>query len=427
MEPIITPPSVVPASQSDAFQKNIEAINNNMAVIQQLPQILQTHQLRTSKAVDTGLQILAAIQEQGMTDALFESSKAYIIRCRDVKLELEAARKPGTQSFDLIRNMFTTLESLIEIKTPGTAVFMLQAKNSKFVADRAERERKEQEERDRQAKKKIEAGQAKADYEKQIDLWLINNTANMKRIMQDSFNKITLVDFEVKKKSLQEMNVTTNVATIAGKIKLITPMTMYNSPDEVNAIGMEVWNGYDWPKYMADYQSAIQDLKTQLIADLPGKKIELENIAKANAEEKQRLENLRLQREADELKKQQDWQKFQESQANAKADTAVQNTTVTELFNATPQVSTPPPAMKTTTKIRVKNHTGVVEIFTQWYKVHSSEWSLEDLTAKVKFMITDLEADARKADGEKIVSANVEYYQDITSSNRKPVTKNPTP
>lgn len=414
----------MPASVPDAMQKNIEAINNNMATIQQLPQILQEHQLKTSKAIDTGMKILGVIQEKGMSDELLQASKEHIIACRDALVRLQDKRKPGTQAFTLIAKMFTALEGLIDITNKETPVNKLQLINNKYVADKIERERKEQEERDRIAKKKIEAGQVKADYERQIGTWLVNYIAKMKTLMQDSFNKITLADYASKAESLKTMDVTITVATIAGKMKLTTPMTMYHSPEEAHAIGQTVWTDFDWPKYYADYESQITDLRTKLISDMPGKKIELDRIASANAAEKERLEKEKLDREAEQKRKDEEYLKFQQSQVNAKADTTVQNTTVEALFDANkPAAATTVVASKTTTKLRVINHTGIVEVFTQWYKVHGHEWSLEDLTAKIKFMITDLEADARQPAGEKISSANVEYYQETTSSNRRPATK----
>lgn len=405
---------------------NVQAIQNNMAIILKLPQILTSHQLRTSKALDMGQQILKEITEweeagNKMTDAQFETAKAYIIKCREVLLELQNDRKPGTQSFDIIRGMFTALEKLIDITEKDTPAFKLQQKNNSFVQWQAEEKRKADEERERIAKKNQEVVSIRANFQSQIAQCLINFLSQKKTNIQGEFNKITLDTFDQKEKGLRGMDCTFPMEIISEHVKITSPHSIYHDKDEVNVFWQEEWATYPIMEFVNDYKTQILDLKNSLISQLPAKRDELEKIAAAGKKEKERLLLLQKEREAEaERLRLADIEKQKQIAIDAvkQKETAAN---IQTLFDATPVVSGPAAPVKVSVKITPNNHAGVVEIFTLWFQIFAAGLTVNDLLGKkISSMITELEREANKpGGGRRIAGTNVTYSVETKSQNRK--------
>ena len=103
--------------------------NNQLTIIQ--PENIQTivsmtpenHRANVEshdKCISYGQQLLARIQQQGMTDELDQQAAKYIDAARKTVAKMNDKRSPLTKLFDQIRSEFTRLEGDIDPTKAGT-------------------------------------------------------------------------------------------------------------------------------------------------------------------------------------------------------------------------------------------------------------------------------------------------------------------
>lgn len=410
--------------QQKPVDPNVQAIQNNMAIIQQLPTILQTAQLRVSKSSELGAALMKELEVNNnvMNDTIFEKFKTYIIKCRDVKTELEASRKPGTQSFDLIKGMFTAEERKIDIDNKESFAYKFQQLNNKHLADKKLQEQKEEAERQKKIAKDKEAVSIRADFGLQIGNSLLRYQNGMKSKMSELFNQFKLESFDDSSNSLRSMIVAFPEDKINSIIKIASPpQVIYHTPDEINIILQDVWQGYDFASFKASYVTEITNEKNGLIARLPAKKEELQQLAIADQETKTKLENEQKQREEQQRLKQEKELQQQQQQLQDQAKQQESAGHVQTLFTNAANVNVEKPAdSKTSVVITVNNHAGTVEVFTLWFQLYAKEYTVEQiLNKKLSSMVTDLQKEAKKDKGLRIAGTNVTYSEETVSVNRK--------
>lgn len=457
--------AVGPAQQPHSA--NATAIRNNMTIIATLPDVLQEVQLRVSKAENVGRKLLQEIDEQGMTPERDALVKDYIVKIAALKKELENKRKPATQSFDIIKTMFTSEEAKIDPK--GEIISQLQRYRNEFAAAEAARIKREQEEAERKIQKGKEAAAIAGEIILQISNALINFLDERKKSIQGAFNNIILEVFAEKEVALRNMVCEFPEAKMGEIVKINIPphLTALHTSEERQQILHIEWQKFDFASFKQRYQQEITDIKTRLISELPAKKAELEAQAEAErkrieaaeaarkaqeeadrkareakseadrkaaeesrkaaeeaeakrvqaeAEQKRLAEEQRAREEEEARKAAEDLQR-QQDEAKAKAAQQQLAMETNTLFSAAAGVSSSSSQSKTTMKAVLTNNSALVDIFTFWYMNEGAKLPMEDACKKsLNQMIAY--AEKQYAAGNQLHSTAITWTPETKAINR---------
>lgn len=380
-------------------------------------EILQKSELRVSKALSVGANLINEIQTKGMSAELDERANKFLVNCRNAKSEIEVERKPITAFFDSIRKQFTEIEGKLDPKvTTGTAS-QIQKFRDEYV--KKLREEEETKKREAQAKfdKENEVIEIKSSLEAQLSEYVQDYILEIKRKIQTSFNAITLENFEVKSKGLKGFVVSYGKKHFESfeyktNIRLV-------SEKEMEVLMVAFMDSKDFNLISAVVVGDIQRFVNELVDKLPSLKTSLEEMAKAGVEEQRRLANEKNKREADA-----DSKMKADAEAKAKADAEeLERKKVAEQTNAmmenTVLMESVVPETRDGFKINILNISGIAEVFTFWLQNEGINLSVEEIEKK---SITQMKAFCEKVghkNGNMIVSTNVNYEPVYKAVNRK--------
>lgn len=459
--------TLAPNTQVAIIEKSIELFKT-------APQILLANQERSQKALMVGQSILEQWakaweiedEEERLKNLAIadERSNGYLVKCNTALKEEKEVRAAITQMMDEFKKMFTSAENEIDKAKDDTVPNKVQKNRNSYVLEAnkiAERKRREAE---RAAAKSKEAIEIKANIETSINNTLINLLSTRKQGITNSFNGITLDDFEEKSQKLNALRVDSDVEVLKSKCweQPYNSSCQYHTASDIENLKKEVFDNYVFSNWVKDiWTSQIQILKDDLIEKLPSKKTELldakaaadkaeaarkeaeeaernrqEEIAKADGEKKAALEKqaaidreeaakkqAALKMEADKLeaerKQREDDEKFkQEQEAEAAKKAAELNTEMKKqgeqtmtLFETEAALSeiAPTPEARQSYEITVKHPAGYVQIFQLWFDKEGKNLPIDKIgNTKLDQMKSFCEKLANKA-GEKIDSKFIEY------------------
>ena len=146
---------------------------NVQMIVQSAPDAYNINSLSSMRCSDYGKNLLAEIQQHGMSDDLDKRCAEYIDKAKRTLKAMNERRVPFTKLFDHIRSEFTGMENAIDPTKKDTVPFLIQqARNTYAAKKREEAERARQEEmRRQQHEKAIKDYQlaAEDDYRRQFD------------------------------------------------------------------------------------------------------------------------------------------------------------------------------------------------------------------------------------------------------------------
>ncbi|MBC7749564.1 MAG: hypothetical protein H7Z76_13490 [Methylotenera sp.] len=391
--------------------------NQLQEVIVSGSEILQKSELRVSKALSVGANLINEIQEKGMSSEMDERANKFLVNCRNAKSEIEAERKPITAFFDTIRKQFTEIEGNLDPKKADTYPAKLQAHRDAYV----KKIRDEQAEVQKQAQAKLdkdnEAITIKSSIDAQLSEHVQNHILERKQKLQNSFNGITLETFEVKEKALKTLLVKYDRVHFDSFSPNFGNRLL--SKDEAHNILIDVMQSKDFTLISAVVVGDIEKFKQELIEKLPSLKTSLDEMAKAGAEEQKRLTEEKAKREADA-----DAKMKADAEAKLKSDAeALEVQKIADQTNAmmdnTLLVDSVAPETRDGFKLNILNISGVSEVFMFWLQNEGINLSIEDIEKKtITQMKAYCEKVAHKSDN-KIVSKNVNYEPVYKAVNRK--------
>jgi hypothetical protein len=191
----------------EILQENnqVAIINNSIEVFKSAPQILLSHQARSSKALGVAKNILNQWNEAyALTDsdsrraaleAVDKRSNDFLANCGKASSEMQESRKAITQLMDELKKMYTAEENKIDPKK-GELPLSIQTNRNKYakeLQEEQERQRKLAEEKAAKSKEEVEI---RAAINSQIGEMLLHFLAKRKATITASFNAITLIDFD---------------------------------------------------------------------------------------------------------------------------------------------------------------------------------------------------------------------------------------
>lgn len=392
--------------------------NEVVNILQAAPGILTDNETRVTRCSNAGKSLLDTInatnginsdEVDGQVQKFIEASKQTLKR-------INGSRTPITQMLTAISKRFTSLESEIDVKTSGTIPYKLQQARNKYAAKKLEEQKKREEEARRIQLAENEKAQYKADITLLLDTTYSNYVSRHINALNGMYDHATLASYNDVCRQIKEANVTFNWTDFANNVK-DTFQTFYMDAATRTDIKNELAS-IKKVEYTKRYSFELEDLKQSLIDRLPSLRKQLEEqeeLRRTNAEEAAWQEEIRKQKQQEQLRKQEEERKRKEEEAKAKAeaDKAAAEVQAAFDFSAASMPSTPTKA-KVKKKIQITNPQGFLQVYQMWFTREGINMSMEDLEKVHKKMLTYCEKVMNK-DGEEIKSVFVKYIDDVTA------------
>lgn len=448
-------------SNSELAISQKEVINNSIELFRTAPEILQSSQKRSSKAIAVGRSILeqwnAAWQIENEEERLKalslvdERSNNYLVNCNKALKEEKETRAAITQMMDEFKKMFTNAENDIDKSKPNTVPSKIQSNRNTYaqeVAKIAEQKRKAAELKEKQDKEIIDI---RAAIELQLNSYFQEYLTSRKLKFTDKFNSLKLDGFADDAADLRLYNPEYKIAHFSEFKPQVFPR--YVSNDQVTEILASVKESL-FETFIEKYVSEMRALKNDIIDKIPSKLEELKeqkrladeaaeakrraDEAAKNAkdeEEKKRLKDLADKAEAD--KKLADDARIErekidaariakeaeesQKQAELEIEMRKQGEQTMAMFEkeATIAETVPQIESKVSLEIEILHPAAFVQIFQLWFENEGKKMPIDKIgNTKMSQMVAWAEKNATKG-GEKIVSKFLNYKDSFKAVNRK--------
>ena len=396
-----------------------ELISENQfkEVIKSGSEILIASELRVSKAVSIGENIVLEIDAKGMSQDLDERCNKFLVNCRTAKTDIENQRKPITAYFDEVRKSFTSLEGQLDPKKADAVPAKIQAYRDGYVKKLRDEEAEKQRLAQAKIDKENEIIEIKSSLETQLSEYVQNYIVDQKQKLQTSFNNIVLENFEAKSKSLKTLVVHYGI----DHFNQFSPnhQRKFVTQDETSVMLDNFLKSKDFALIKEVVEGELKKFIRELIEKLPSLKTSLDEMAKAGADEQKRLADEKAKREADaeaKIKADADAEKKRAAKDAELAKVAEQTNTMMDNMALTESVA---PETRDGFKITLLTRTAIAEIFTFWFQREGLTLTIDELQKKtITQMIAYCEKIGHKS-GEMIVSENLKYEPVYKAVNRK--------
>lgn len=272
-------------------------IANILPTLQNMPAVLQQHQQRVTRACGAMQALIDEIEQSGqpITEDQDNRMKAMIIKINTTVENLLGERTPFTQMLTLIGKEFTSNEGKL---APLAA--KLQDLRNKRAREVALAEQERQKKIAQAAAKNKEYAEIVAFITRNVGIKLAEKLMRRKEELTNSFNQITLENFEVKESGLRNLMNDFPQAKLPEILNFFIPPQKLHTSEELAAIDKKVRFEYGWEAFYTQYKTDLDGHKQSLIDRLGSKKAELVE-TKRLADERERL---RLQAIEDEKERQ---------------------------------------------------------------------------------------------------------------------------
>ena len=385
---------------------------NIQAIVQSAPKAYETGKISHDKCLEFGNALLKKIEENGgLNDELDAQVADYLVRVGTTLKKINDTRTPVTRLFDDIKKVFTALENDIDKTKIGTLPFRLQALRNAYAKQKfeeAEKKRKEEEARQRAIAVKNQYIQdVKNDYRRLISEAISNSC----KTLMDLDNNVTLENYQKTYDFVDDFQIELPLEWYKELKHTIGIPNIPISIDELRQIEIDVKNEL-YKEFSEQYLYEIESTKVYVLERLPSKKMNLEKMAKADAEEAARMKEAMEANKAKEAARMEQERKARELEQQQKAEAAQQANEMNSLFAmaeaAQPVAKT---SVKVTKKIEIVNANGIVPIINMWFAREGVNLELEELCKIFKKQITFCEKLAKE--DVFIEDKNIRYVDDV--------------
>lgn len=386
---------------------------NIQTIVSMTPENHRANVESHDKCISYGQQLLARIQQQGMTDELDQQAAKYIEAARKTVAKMNDKRSPLTKLFDQIRSEFTRLEGEIDPSKTGTVPNQLQQLRNRFAAQK--REEEERRHREEMMRQQIEQAvtQFRYDLEKDWRYQLGTHIQQQCNDMSRLLASVTLDNFIIVEEQFKKWDMTFPKFTVNVTKPFLVP------EPEHNAIMTDVWNTLK-PGFTQQYAEELAKYRDSCLDRLPSKKQELERAAQASAEEAERIRREMEERDRAEAARQEAERKEAERKEREAAELKKQQTEMGSLFDQQAVAATTPVVEGYKPKTSVKQKLvplapeAFTEIFAMWWSGEGCKMTVEELTKVFKKQITYCEKLANsKTNPVQIKSELISYEDDV--------------
>lgn len=386
---------------------------NIQTIVSMTPENHRANVESHDKCISYGQQLLARIQQQGMTDELDQQAAKYIEAARKTVAKMNDKRSPLTKLFDQIRSEFTRLEGEIDHSKTGTVPNQLQQLRNRFAAQK--REEEERRRREEMMKQQIEQAikqfcyYLEKDWRYQLGMHIQQQCNDMSRLLAS----VTLDNYIIVEEQFKKWDMTFPKFSVN-----VTKPFLIPEPEH-NAIMTDVWNTLK-PGFTQQYAEELTKYRDSCLDRLPSKKQELERAAQASAEEAERIRREMEERDRAEAARQEAERKEAERKEREAAELKKQQTEMGSLFDQQAVAATTPVVEGYKPKTSVKQKLvplapeAFTEIFAMWWSGEGCKMTVEELTKVFKKQITYCEKLANsKTNPVQIKSELISYEDDV--------------
>lgn len=385
---------------------NLPAINVQefQRIVGEAPSILEKNTNSLTKAKEVGEQLFGYIENDGMSDHYDTALNQYIGKLKSTLNNMNAARKPFTQLVDSFKKMFTQVEA--DLKP-------LHDKAQKLRDDYATKKMEEQRKREEEAQRKLDQERERIEIKKRVAILLSDKLLEITRKTKEELANIlensTLETLEEARDTIAKFPISFQREIFDAIEIRVTPLHL--STDEVQALIRDCKES-SYIDENSKHQSAIVSYRRELIDKLPSKKAELEELAKADAAEAERLkaeadkrkkeEAERLDREAEEARRKAE----EDANLNATAETtnAMVNSQAEMSFDDKPKV-------KEGYEIILKNNAAYLVLAQFWFDKEGKSWTADKVEKMTFARIKKFCEDYAVKHEEKVQSPFMEYKE----------------
>lgn len=392
------------------------------AIAANAPEILMANQKLLSLAQGKGQGLLDTIAAEGMNDELDAECNKFLVNCKAAIEKMNDRRSPITKMFTVIAKEFTSLEAPLDSTKPDSLYTKIQNQRNAYAKLKADQQRLKELEIQRKQQIEQEKIDLKARVQQSIREAYLSKLYAHKVKGNEIFNSITLENIAEKTEEIKKLPI------LYPRDKFyelpVTATSVYLEKVELASLIFDTRvNLYD--ELAANFRENMEDLKSNLLEQIPARKAELNDIAKASAAEKKRLqdeadrrkqeEDIRIAREQDQAKRD------AEALVNSRREAETANT----LFDAESEkaqlVDGSGAKVKTGYKITVTAPAGYQQIAAFWFSKFITKSTVEQLEKKsLGQMKSDLEKLATASDGkDKIISEYIQYEEDFKAIAKK--------
>ena len=371
-------------------------------VLKSAPDILTKNKSSLSNAVKAVDALIQNSVEVGMSDTLDQQLASIINKCKTTVRTLNENRKPFTQIVDTIKKEFTGIEAELNKKVDEA-----QAIRNAYATQKMEEQRKKEQEVKAKLAKESEAIELQKQAKTKLAESFTEHLRESKQVLHDKLNEYDLLTIGEAGADLSQYNEELTIETYATFRPLLS--ASYHSAEEIKAITSAAMNGI-FKGHKAQYQAEIAALKQDLKDKLPSRRNELERMAEADQEEKERLQKEQAKREADDKKQLEDEAKAKQAAEVAKATIEAAGAKAAVMVDTQVELGgSPAEQVKESYEIIVKNVAGYLLIAQLWFEHEGKDMTAEKIE-KVTFarMKKYCETYAIK-EGEIIENPSLEY------------------
>ena len=387
-------------------RENVELITSSA------PQSFLENQNSHDRCIEFGQSLIDKIAEQGMTDELDQQAAQYITKAKNTVKMMNEKRAPITKLFDEIRTQFTTLENEIDATKKGTIPNKLQVLRNEYAAKkREEAERQRQEDLRRQ---QIEAARTKyrsdceAEFRAMFDK-AVNEGINTLNQLNAS---VTLDNYDLRKATIQAYN-----CCLPSNWEMSLQFSSFlptNIPlEELRSIREQIV-AESVNKYKEWYKFELESTRDTILTTLPSKKVELEKLATAAADEAERIKANIAAREAEEAARAEEQRRLkaeEEQQATKIQQQASEMDTLFGVAQAGVQSYQPKTSVKK--KLVPLSSEAFLPIISMWWSQEGVTLSIDELSKMFKKQITFCEKQANQSEPVFIKSEHIRYDEEV--------------
>jgi hypothetical protein len=437
--------------------QELSTIERALPILQQGPQILKDSRERFTRATTAGENLLLGLPSGIQNAEQDELVRTFIEKSKKTLETLNTNRAEFTKAIDIVKGEFTGLEGALDIKKSGTVTARAQGLRNDYAKRVFEEQERQRKAAELQKKKDDENATIISKIRVAVSTAMSDYTFICLRGLTNSFNAITIDDYDVKRVNLLAYTPGLNAEKYNElAYQAATALSyLYHTAEEIqNIAALEVGEQYE--ASAETFKNTLLEKKIELVDMLPSKLQELQKVAefeaqqkmereeqarlaaeaaKADGERKAELqrqqaeqqqrqkeqaeqEQLRQQREAERLKAEQHLLEQQRAERDRKEKERIEQDRIAaetiNLFDATSAV-TPvdeTPKIKTALRAVINHPSGAVQIFQMWFSRVGIHMTIEELTKKLSFCFTEVNKAANK-DGETISSKFINYENEI--------------
>lgn len=252
-----------------------------ITALQEAPESVMINQQQLEAAKEGCKELIEEIEREGMSEELDDFANKTQLRLKEVISEMKDRRMPLTRAIDQIKKTFTEMEAELDPDKPQSYYAQIQKHRNAWATKKAAEERERQEALRIKTLKDQERIRVTSESELSLRNQFLDHMAMAKETLQEKFNSVTLEIYDATWNEIAAFSSEYTDEDFAAMTLSIK--TIYLQTEDKVEIGKEARSGKK-ELWSAEFKSAIESLKVELLDQMPGKKQHLEAAAKAAEE-----------------------------------------------------------------------------------------------------------------------------------------------